>query len=88
MTCTLDQLRIAGGSGDLAWQRRHVRARRFHPIGENEKCSVFHLFTSGKIETVWSVIDQAAIKAQLSLWWKNVDPKDHSDQGPGNRLYR
>jgi predicted ester cyclase len=27
--------------------------------------NVFYRFTNGKIETVWSVIDQAAIKAQL-----------------------
>jgi predicted ester cyclase len=27
--------------------------------------NVFYRFTNGKIQTVWSVIDQAAIKAQL-----------------------
>ena len=27
--------------------------------------NVFYQFTSGKIEIVWSVIDQAAIKGQL-----------------------
>jgi hypothetical protein len=54
--------------------------------------NVFYQFTSGKIEIVWSVIDQPAIKAVAApcylTWWKNVDPEDDSNQGLGNRLPR
>jgi|SRR5271155_11855 hypothetical protein len=31
---------------------------------------------------------QTCTKRSSSLWWKNVDPEDHSNQGPGNRLPR